>query len=214
MATKNETTVNELKINYLSESDYSTALSNGEINENEIYMTPISNPGITVSSSGSGNAVTSITASGNTLTVTKGSTFLTTHPSVTKSTDSTSTASPSHGETFTAIDSVTRDTYGHVTEINTKTITLPADNNTDTKVTQTATSSNASYSLLLTPSGQTETTTTTSYFNSDATLNPSTGTLTVDNVSANDTLKATNSVTIGSGVLSWDSTNKAIVISV
>ena len=46
MATKTETKIDELKINYLSESDYNTALSNGELNENEIYMTPISNSGI------------------------------------------------------------------------------------------------------------------------------------------------------------------------
>ena len=47
------------------------------------------------------------------------------HPSITKSTDTTSTASPSAGDTFTAVDSVTRDENGHVTTINTKTITLP-----------------------------------------------------------------------------------------
>ena len=47
------------------------------------------------------------------------------HPSISKSTDSTSTASPSAGETFTAVDSVTRDSNGHVTKVNTKTITLP-----------------------------------------------------------------------------------------
>ena len=35
MATKTETQVSELKINVLSESDYNTALANGEINENE-----------------------------------------------------------------------------------------------------------------------------------------------------------------------------------
>nr|DAE28640.1 MAG TPA: hyaluronidase [virus sp. ctmTa7] len=37
---KTETDISTLKINYLSESAYKTALSNGEINENEIYMTP------------------------------------------------------------------------------------------------------------------------------------------------------------------------------
>ena len=47
------------------------------------------------------------------------------HPSISKSTDSTSTASPSAGDIFTAVDSVTRDENGHVTKINTKTITLP-----------------------------------------------------------------------------------------
>ena len=42
-------------------------------------------------------------------------------------TDTTSTGSPSAGGTFTAVDSVTRDTTGHVTGINVKTITLPRD---------------------------------------------------------------------------------------
>lgn len=37
---KTETKIDELKINYLTEAQYQTALSNGEINENEIYMTP------------------------------------------------------------------------------------------------------------------------------------------------------------------------------
>jgi hypothetical protein len=52
--------------------------------------------------------------------------FLTEHPTITKSADTTSTASPSHDGTFTCIDSVTRETNGHVTKINTKTVTLPA----------------------------------------------------------------------------------------
>ncbi|MDR1764397.1 MAG: hypothetical protein LBR64_10700, partial [Dysgonamonadaceae bacterium] len=42
----------------------------------------------------------------------------------------TSTAAPAHGATFTAIDAVTRDTKGRVTGVNTKTVTLPADQNT------------------------------------------------------------------------------------
>ena len=42
-------------------------------------------------------------------------------------TDSTSTGSPAAGSTFTAVDSVTRDTTGHVTGINVKTVTLPRD---------------------------------------------------------------------------------------
>ncbi|MDR1763846.1 MAG: hypothetical protein LBR64_07860 [Dysgonamonadaceae bacterium] len=45
-------------------------------------------------------------------------------------TNTTSTAAPAHGATFTAIDAVTRDTKGRVTGVNTKTVTLPADNNT------------------------------------------------------------------------------------
>lgn len=40
MATKTETQISELKINYLTEAQYQEAVSNGEINENELYLTP------------------------------------------------------------------------------------------------------------------------------------------------------------------------------
>lgn len=78
----------------------------------------------TVTTSGSGNAVTAITASNGALTVTKG-TFLTAHPTISKSTNTTSTAYPAVGGSFTVIDSVTQDTNGHITKVNTKTVTLP-----------------------------------------------------------------------------------------
>lgn len=58
------------------------------------------------------------------------------------------------------------------------------DNNSDTKVTQTVTTENANYPLLLAPSGQTATTTTTSYFDSGVTLNPNTNTIAA-NISGN-----------------------------
>lgn len=47
------------------------------------------------------------------------------HNTVTMGTNSTSTSSPAAGETFTAIDSITKDSNGHVTKYNTKTVTLP-----------------------------------------------------------------------------------------
>lgn len=53
------------------------------------------------------------------------------HDATTRS-DTTSSGSPSAGGTFTAVDSVTTNTQGHVTAINVKTVTLPGDNNTDT----------------------------------------------------------------------------------
>ncbi len=85
----------------------------------------------TATTTGSGNAVTAITANDKgALTVTKGATFLTAHPTIATSMDSTSTASPSAGDTFTAIDAVTKDSNGHVTKVNTKTITLPAKQTT------------------------------------------------------------------------------------
>ena len=42
-------------------------------------------------------------------------------------TDTTSTASPAHGGTFTAVDSVTTNATGHVEAINVKTVTIPDD---------------------------------------------------------------------------------------
>ena len=37
---KTETLINELTINYLTKEQYEEAVANGEINENELYMTP------------------------------------------------------------------------------------------------------------------------------------------------------------------------------
>ena len=48
------------------------------------------------------------------------------HSSISK-TSNTSAASPAHGATFTAIDSLTTSATGHVTAVNTKTVTLPAE---------------------------------------------------------------------------------------
>lgn len=83
----------------------------------------------TVEVTGSGNAVTSATygtgANENKLILTLGSTFLTQHPTIPVTTDTTSTSAPSFGGTFTAVDSVTRDANGHVTTLNTKTVTIP-----------------------------------------------------------------------------------------
>lgn len=49
-----------------------------------------------------------------------------THPDVTR-TNTTSSASPAHGATFTAIGSITSNAQGHVTGVDTKTVTLPAE---------------------------------------------------------------------------------------
>ena len=62
------------------------------------------------------------------------------HPTISKSTDTTSSTSPSAGDTFTTVDSVTRDTNGHVTKVNTKTVTLPSTSvATDSSLNATST---------------------------------------------------------------------------
>lgn len=173
----------------LTKSDVTTALG---------YTPPTSdtNTVTTVTTTGSGNAITALSATNGAITATKGSTFLTAHPTVSTSTDTTSTATATHGGTVTMVDSITRDGNGHVTKINTKTVTLPNDNNTDTKVTQTVKTDNANYPLLLAPSGQTATATTTACFDSGVTLNPSTNTIAA-NVSGSSA-KLSNTSAIGS----------------
>jgi hypothetical protein len=54
-----------------------------------------------------------------------------THDAVSKS-STTSTATPGYGSSFTAIDSITTSPEGHVTAVNTKTVTIPASDNTNT----------------------------------------------------------------------------------
>lgn len=62
---------------------------------------------------------------------------------------------------------------------------------TDTKVTQTPTTSNASYPLLLAPTGQTTATTTTSYFATKFQANPSIGEFTAPNLTGTTGVYAT-----------------------
>lgn len=63
------------------------------------------------------------------------------HNTVTMGTNSTNTVSPAPGETFTAIDSVTKDGNGHVTKVNTKTVTLPTHIDITMETNTTSTSS-------------------------------------------------------------------------
>ena len=49
---------------------------------------------------------------------------------LTNRSNTTSTASPASGATFTALDSITTNTTGHVTAVNTKTVTLPPESDT------------------------------------------------------------------------------------
>lgn len=99
----------------LSSNDFTTAEKTKLAN----LMAP------SITSIGAGNAVTNISVSGSTFTVEKNADFLTEHPYITKYADTSSTASPAHSETFTAVDSISRDENGHVEKINIKTVTLP-----------------------------------------------------------------------------------------
>ena len=52
------------------------------------------------------------------------------HVDIARSNTTTGNTSPNYGGTFTAVDSITTNARGHVTAVNTKTVTMPASNNT------------------------------------------------------------------------------------
>lgn len=113
-------------------------------------------------------------------------------------------ATPAYGATFN-VPYITVDAYGRVTSASTKTVTIPASDNVDTKVTQTVVTTNGAFPLLLrgTSAGTTTTTTGTS-FAAAITANPSTGTV------AAAIFDATTEVDIGDCKLVYDSTNKCL----
>ena len=74
----------------------------------------------------------------------------------------------SFGGTFT-IPTVTYDAQGHITAKGTTTMTMPANPNVDTKVTQTKVTT-GTYPVMLCPTGQSATTTTTACFDSGLTV--------------------------------------------
>lgn len=131
--------------------------------------------------------VANVTLSGTTLTVTKGdgtsSTYTTTDTNTTYTAGTglslsnqafslatsgvtagtvggTAAATLSHGGTFTT-PYITFDAYGRATGYGTRTLTLPADNNTDTKVTNTASNTKKFY---ITGTSSSSTNTGTQYF--------------------------------------------------
>ncbi len=52
------------------------------------------------------------------------------HNDITRTNTTTGNTSPNYSGTFTAVDSITTNARGHVTAVNTKTVTMPASNNT------------------------------------------------------------------------------------
>lgn len=80
-------------------------------------------------------AGTDLSTGGNfTTNATSNKSITVNHANVSR-TDTTSTDAPAHGGTFTAVDSVTTSTTGHVTAINVKTVTIPAESDTLDSVT-------------------------------------------------------------------------------
>ena len=103
---------------------------------------------------------------------------------LTTRTDTTSTAAPAYGGTFTAIDTVTTNTTGHITALNVKTVTIPASDNT-------------SYDLTTAPTGTAVRLTGSDSTNDDVTISGTTGQTALTRISASELrVKLTDDVTI------------------
>ena len=103
------------------------------------------------------------------------------------------------GGTFT-VPSVTYDAQGHVTSSGATTMTMPANPNSDTKVKQTDTTTNADYELLFTQNASTATATEEARKSTKLKFNPSTGNLQTTQI---------NGVTVGSSPKFTDTTYSA-----
>ena len=108
-------------------------------------------------------------------------------------TNTTSAVTASHGATFDVVDSVTSSSTGHITAINTKTVTLPADNNTDTLqgISDDTSNNDRFITTVANASGAQA-----GYSHSTLKYNPSTQTLIVSNLIVSGTSTTVNTETI------------------
>ena len=103
---------------------------------------------------------------------------------LTTRTDTTSTAAPAYGGTFTAIDTVTTNTTGHITALNVKTVTIPASDDT-------------TYDLLTAPTGTAIRLDPSTGADDDVTISGTTGQTALTRISGTELRVAlTSSVTI------------------
>ena len=103
---------------------------------------------------------------------------------LTTRTNTTSTASPAYGATFTAIDSIVTNSTGHITTVNTKTVTLP-------------TSDDTTYDLTTAPTGTAVRLTGSDSTNDDVTISGTTGQTAMSRIGASELRVAlTDDVTI------------------
>lgn len=123
----NKTVLDNTTASYTSEekTKLSGIATGAEVNQNAFSNVVV---GSTTIAADSKTDTLTLTAGSN-VTITPDATndkitISSSHSTISKSTDTTSTASPSAGQSFTTVDSVTRDDNGHVTKINTKTVTL------------------------------------------------------------------------------------------
>lgn len=108
---------------------------------------------------------------------------------------SSSSATPGYGQTFTAIGGITVNNEGHVSSIDTKTITIPASDNTDTDTKQSIAADTTDADRYLT-SVASATGAQTGFSHANLTYNASTETLKVKNLEVSGTTTSIQTETI------------------
>ena len=128
------------------------------------------------------------------------------HDSTSRS-NTTSSAAPDYSETFTAIDSITTNSTGHVTAVNTKTVTIPASDNTNTDTLQSISADNSGSSARFLTSVGSASGAQTGFSHSNLTYTPSTETLTVTNliVSGTSTTVNTEEINLADNIIRLNS---------
>jgi hypothetical protein len=140
----------------------------------------------------------------NTLTISGGTAIVTTgvntdeievkHDTVSR-TNTTSTGAPVNGGAFTAIDSITSSAEGHITAVNTKTVTLPSFN-----FSLAAVSSNATVLTLDASVGDDDTVTFEGTTNEIEITTPATGDAGTVKIGLPDNVTITNDLTVGGDI--------------
>ncbi len=108
-------------------------------------------------------------------------------------------ATPGYGATFN-VPYITVDAAGRITAASTKTVKIPASDDTNNKVTQTVSTTDSTYPILASATANaTATTTTTTVFGTDVKLNPKTGIITATGFSGPLTGNVTGNCSGSSG---------------
>jgi hypothetical protein len=115
---------------------------------------------------------------------------------------STSTATPGYGQTFTAIGGITVNNEGHVSSIDTKTVTIPASDNTNTDTLQSISADTTNADRYLTSVANTSGAQ-AGFSHANLTYNASTETLKVKNleVSGSTTSIQTETITLDDNII-------------
>ena len=157
----------------LTSSDITTALGFTPYNATNPSGYTTNTGTVTKVTAGTGLTTTSGSSTDGGNFTTSGTLYLTKTAVTAGSYGPSANASPAHAAGF-SVPYFTVDAYGRITAASTKTITLPSDSNTDTKVTQTATTTNADYEILFSETADNTTRTEAARKTSGLKFNPST----------------------------------------